>query len=91
MKILVTGNDGFIGRNMVGWLSLEGWEVTGWEWDETVRPDVRGYDWVIHLGAIADVSETDVDKVLTQNLEFSQWLFTECQHHGVNLQYASSS
>jgi nucleoside-diphosphate-sugar epimerase len=41
MKILVTGNDGFIGRNMVGWLSLEGWEVTGWEWDETVRPDVR--------------------------------------------------
>jgi ADP-L-glycero-D-manno-heptose 6-epimerase len=91
MKILVTGSDGFIGRNMMGWLASEGWEVTGWEWDEVERPDVRGYDWVVHLGAIADMSETDVDKVLTQNLEFSQWLFAECQRNGVNLQYASSS
>jgi ADP-L-glycero-D-manno-heptose 6-epimerase len=91
MKILVTGSDGFIGRNMMGWLSAEGWEVTGWEWDEIARPDVRGYDWVVHLGAIADMSETDVDRVLIQNLEFSQWLFAECQRNGVNLQYASSS
>ena len=91
MKILVTGSDGFIGRNMIGWLSAEGWEVTGWEWDEIARPDVRGYDWVVHLGAIADMSETDVDRVLIQNLEFSQWLFAECQRNGVNLQYASSS
>ena len=91
MKILVTGSDGFIGRNMMGWLSAEGWEVTGWEWDEIARPDVRDYDWVVHLGAIADMSETDVDRVLTQNLEFSQWLFAECQRNGVNLQYASSS
>ena len=91
MKILVTGSDGFIGRNMMGWLLAEGWEVTGWEWDEVERPDVRSYDWVVHLGAIADMSETDVDKVLKQNLEFSQWLFAECQRNGVNLQYASSS
>ena len=53
MKILVTGSDGFIGRNMMGWLASEGWEVTGWEWDEVERPDVRNYDWVVHLGAIA--------------------------------------
>ena len=91
MKILVTGSDGFIGRNMMGWLLAEGWEVTGWEWDEVERPDVQNYDWVVHLGAIADMSETDVDRVLTQNLEFSQWLFAECQRNGVNLQYASSS
>jgi ADP-L-glycero-D-manno-heptose 6-epimerase len=43
------------------------------------------------LGAIADVSCTDVELVMIQNLEFSQWLFDECNYHGVNLQYASSS
>ena len=54
-------------------------------------PKVIQYYLVIHLGAIADMSEIDVEKVLHQNLDFSQWLFNECQHHGVNLQYASSS
>jgi len=91
MKILVTGHEGFIGRNMMGWLAQQGWQVEGYEWDEIHRPDVKHYDWVIHLGALADMTETDVDKVLTQNLDFSQWLFKECQRHQVNLQYASSS
>lgn len=91
MRILVTGSQGFIGRNMVGWLSAEGWDVDGYDWDPIKRPDVRNYDWVVHLGAVADMTETDVDKVLTQNLEFSQWLYEECQEHGTHLQYASSS
>ncbi len=91
MRILITGSNGFIGRNMAGWLAQEGWEVEGWEWDETERPDVRNFDWVVHLGAIADMTETDVEKILRQNLDFSQWLFTECNKHSVNLQYASSS
>jgi ADP-L-glycero-D-manno-heptose 6-epimerase len=92
MRILVTGHEGFIGRNMLAWLNQEeGWHIDGYEWHPTERPDVSGYDWVIHLGAIADMTETDVDRVMKQNLEFSQWLFKECNHHGVNLQYASSS
>lgn len=92
MRILVTGHEGFIGRNMMGWLQQEdGWHVDGWEWHPTDRPDVSKYDWVIHLGAIADMTETDVDLVMKQNYEFSQWLFNECNTHGVHLQYASSS
>lgn len=92
MKILVTGHDGFIGRNMLAWLHQEeGWQVDGYEWHPTERPDVSGYDWVIHLGAITDVSFNDVDTIMKQNLEFSQWLFQECNHHGVHLQYASTS
>jgi ADP-L-glycero-D-manno-heptose 6-epimerase len=92
MRILVTGHDGFIGRNMIAWLSAEeGWQVDGYEWDPVIRPDVSLYDWVIHLGAIADMSCNDVDQIMVQNLEFSQWLFNECNFHGVNLQYASSS
>jgi ADP-L-glycero-D-manno-heptose 6-epimerase len=92
MKILVTGHNGFIGRNMLAWLQQEeGWHVEGWDWDPNQYPDVAGFDWVIHLGAIADNSSYNVDDILKQNLEFSQWLFNECNLHGVNLQYASSS
>ena len=92
MKILVTGHEGFIGRNMTAWIHQEPeWEVDGWEWDPDDFPDVSEYDWVIHLGAIADMTETDVDAIMRQNLEFSQKLFEECNYYGTNLQYASSS
>jgi ADP-L-glycero-D-manno-heptose 6-epimerase len=69
----------------------EGWSVDGWGWDPNAYPDVSSYDWVVHLGAIADMSCTDVDAIMKQNYEFSQWLFNECDKHGVHLQYASSS
>jgi ADP-L-glycero-D-manno-heptose 6-epimerase len=91
MKILVTGHEGFIGRNMTSWLHQQGHDVDGWEWDSKSFPDVRSYDWVVHLGAIADMSCTDVDAVMKQNLEFSQRLYTECNAAGTHLQYASSS
>ena len=77
---------------MLAWLNQEeGWHVDGYEWHPQERPDVSKYNYVIHLGAIADMTCMDVDQILKQNLEFSQWLFTECNTHGVNLQYASSS
>ena len=92
MKILITGHEGFIGRNMLAWCATEeGWHVDGWEWDPLNYPDIHSYDWVIHLGAIADMTCRDVDAILKQNFEFSQWLFNECNKHGVHLQYASSS
>jgi len=92
MRILVTGHEGFIGKNMLAWLNQEeGWQIDGYEWHPTERPEISGYDWVIHLGAIADMTCTDVEAIMKQNLEFSQWLFNECNKNGVNLQYASSS
>ncbi len=92
MKILVTGHEGFIGRNMTTWMHQEpDWEIDGWEWDPDDFPNVREYDWVVHLGAVADMTDTDVEKILIQNLDFSQKLFNECNKEGVNLQYASSS
>lgn len=92
MKILVTGHEGFIGRNMTAFLSKqEGVTVDGYEWHPKDRPNVREYDWVIHLGAIADMTSTDVERIMMQNYDFSCWLYKECQEHGTHLQYASSS
>lgn len=92
-KILVTGHKGFIGKNMMAWCRGKGYEVEGWDWNpnKELWPDVSPYDWVIHLGAVADMNETSVEKCLKQNLDFSQWLFTQCNNKGVNLQYASTS
>lgn len=92
MKVLITGHKGFIGQNLVKYITQHtDWEINTWEWGDSQYPTVDGNDWVIHLGAISSTTETDVDKVLKQNLEFSQWLYRACKINYVNLQYSSSA
>ena len=77
MKILITGHNGFIGKNLVNKLEAEH-EIVGYEYDSKLKirnmPVVDGYDWVIHLGAISNTTERDVDKIMLQNYEFSKCL-----------------
>ena len=68
-KILVTGSSGYIGRHLVDWLSLKGYEVTGLDrfyrpqnvkkyLDQNIldAPGLEGkYDTVIHLAALVQV------------------------------------
>ena len=89
MKILITGYKGFIGQNMVNALKDEH-ELGLFEWGD-VLPDLTDYDWCIHLGAISSTTETDVNKVLEQNYDFSRYLINKCNDSGVHLQYASSA
>lgn len=89
MRILVTGATGFIGRNMMDWLNQEeSWmvEIT----EPNILPDIKRYNWVIHLDEVSDTSDENVDTIINKNLEYSQWLFTECNKYKVNLQYTSS-
>jgi ADP-L-glycero-D-manno-heptose 6-epimerase len=90
MKILITGHEGFVGKNLAPFLDKEN-DLFGYEWNPESLPDVSGYDWVIHLGAISSTTERDVDKVMLQNYEFSKWLFNKCNINSVNFQYASSA
>jgi ADP-L-glycero-D-manno-heptose 6-epimerase len=90
MKILITGHKGFIGQNLTYYLQDEH-ELFGYDWQEDNLPEVEGFDWVIHEGAISATTEQDVDKVMLQNYEFSKWLFNQCNSKGVNFQYASSA
>ena len=90
MKILVTGHQGFIGKNMVEMLEKEH-QVAGYEFNNENLPLVKGFDWVIHLGAISSTTETDVNKVIMHNYEFTKWIYNQCNAYGVNFQYASSA
>lgn len=90
MKILLTGYRGFIGQNMKESLEKDGHDLTLFEWGDEF-PNLSDHNWCIHLGAITSTTETNVDRVLDQNYDFSRFLINECQTHGVNLQYASSA
>ena len=90
MKILVTGHKGFIGSHMFNRLKRDGHEVFGHE-PEDHRPDIYMYDWVIHMGAISSTTETNVEKIMAQNYDFSCQLLDECVFHRVNFQFASSA
>lgn len=89
MKILITGYRGFIGQNMVKALTNDH-DLVLYEWGETI-PDIKNLDWVIHLGAISSTTERDVERIMTQNYDFSCWLLDQCNLNGVNFQYASSA
>lgn len=88
MKILITGHNGFVGQNMRQHLSDH--DLSFYEPGNDL-PKVNGLDWVIHLGAITSTTETNVEKVLEANYDFSRWLVNECLAHRVNFQYSSSA
>jgi len=91
MKILLTGHRGFIGSNMLQALERKGHSVSTYDWVDGNMPSVAEQDWVIHMGAISSTTERDIDKILTQNYDFSRQLFDACKLHGVNMQYSSSA
>jgi ADP-L-glycero-D-manno-heptose 6-epimerase len=91
MRILVTGHEGFIGKNVAQYLQSQGHEVEGWEWEPGVLPSTEDYEWCIHLGAISSTTYTDVNQILEQNFEFSVRLAQICENFGTNFQYASSA
>lgn len=93
IRVLVTGCNGFVGKNLIGYLNNNGFNVFGWDYtpNKDEWPCVRSYDWVIHLGALVDLQTQDTEALLHHNLDFSQWLFNECNKWETNFQYASCS
>ena len=90
MKILLTGYKGFIGSHMFRALEAQGNQVDVYDWGE-ILPSIMEQDWVIHMGAISSTTERDVEKVMQQNVDFTQQLYEACHTFGVNFQYASSA
>ena len=96
MKILVTGHKGFIGQNLCEVIYKEGWALTTFDIvdNPTLRPrdlDFTGVDCVVHLGAISSTTETNIQKIMDQNLSWSIELLEECIARNINMQFASSA
>lgn len=91
MKILVTGHEGFVGKNLALYLQHKGHEVEGWEWQPNKLPDAQQYDRVIHCGAISSTTEKDVEKIMRQNYEYTMKLIEICDMMGTSIQFSSSA
>jgi len=91
LKILLTGHKGFIGSQLLVALEQANHEVTTYEWSNGVIPSVIDQDWVIHVGAISSTTEKDVEKVMRQNVDFTEQLYRVCKTFGVNFQFSSSA
>lgn len=88
MKIFLTGHKGFIGSNLARAWAHYDLHTADWgdDW-----PDLKGFDWVVHVGAISATTERDVEKVMSQNYDYSVELYECCLKYGVNFQFASSA
>jgi len=90
MKILVTGHNGFIGRNMTSFLESRGIQWVGFEWGDDFY-SLDGIDRVIHLGAISSTTYSNVRQLLLQNYYFTENLLNDCNREGIPIQIASSA
>lgn len=89
MKILITGYKGFIGQNAVN--ALKGsHDLVMFEWGD-LYPDLSGINAVMHFGAISSTTESNVEKVMRQNYDFSVMLHTYCARENIIFQYSSSA
>ena len=68
-RVLITGAGGFIGDNLSIYLEDRGFHVTRFDtaYGNSGYPDIFNQDFVIHLGANSNTTETDLKKILDQN------------------------
>jgi ADP-L-glycero-D-manno-heptose 6-epimerase len=91
-RVLVTGSEGFIGKNLCPYLEKRGIEVVPYD----IKfggglPPLNGIDAVIHLGANSSTTETDLKKILNENFIFSGTLYQLCANMDIKFQYSSSA
>lgn len=63
-------------------------ELLNWLQSNINKLDISG---VFHLGASSSTTETDVDYLVKNNLNYSQRLWDLCAHNGIPFIYASSA
>lgn len=97
MKVLVTGSEGFIGRNLVAALKNRGDEVLEFD-TKNYRPeelfslyDMTDVKTIYHLGAISSTLETNLDALYRHNVEFSIDLFNTAISHRIPVVYTTSA
>lgn len=96
MKVLVTGSEGFIGRNLINYLNkcdvdVIGFDTKSHDVDKIIdQIDFNQVSMIYHLGAISSTTEQDPNKVYMHNTWFTIELFKKAIEHGISIVYASS-
>lgn len=70
-KVLVTGSEGFLGKNLVEFLAKKGFEITGFDKkigkdllnDSDLYAALKGVEYVAHLAAVGDVYQASENPV----------------------------
>ena len=98
-KIVITGSNGFIGKNLVK--HLEGHDIITCDYENAdVTPDelleylegqIPALETIIHLGANSSTTETDTKKLKSVNTDFTLSLYQWCTRYNIALIYASSA
>jgi ADP-L-glycero-D-manno-heptose 6-epimerase len=95
--IFVTGSNGFIARNLIARIDGQvGCYDTANRTDQDILAILDYINWkdvekIIHLGAISNTTETDMDLLYDHNVRFTLKLFEKACEHGIPLDYASSA
>jgi ADP-L-glycero-D-manno-heptose 6-epimerase len=100
MKYLVTGSNGFIGKNLVSFLKNQGHKVItleknifdSQEWNYRLQNLFMNFrlNGVFHVGACADTMSTNTNEMMIMNYEFTKILCDLCLDYKIKLVYSSS-
>ena len=98
MKILITGTEGFIGRNLLNELSdkyeiytLEESDLSS-DWKSKVKNFFDlSLNVVFHVGACSDTLEQNVNYMMFLNYEVTKYLTDLCSEYDVPIIYSSSA
>tara|TARA_Y100000593_G_scaffold70077_1_gene128626 strand:+ start:3221 stop:4006 length:786 start_codon:yes stop_codon:yes gene_type:complete len=98
MKCLITGTDGFVGKNLLKRLIKDGHyadklsvKFDDFDYSEDLNKRVKDCDVIFHIGAISDVNLQDYNKMLKYNFYFSKILFDLAKKYNKQVVYSSSS
>lgn len=97
MKILVTGNQGFIGKHLTPYLISRGYSVIGVdrkdgkEIIDITEEALNDVDCVIHLAAQTSVWNKDYEQIIKDNILAFMHIFDLCKKLEKKFIYASSS
>jgi ADP-L-glycero-D-manno-heptose 6-epimerase len=96
MRLLITGSKGFIGSHAIEQVSKHNHVVmSSFDWVDHKHISeifhITDIDAVMHFGAISSTTETDIEKIMYQNYDYSVWLLNLCNDLGIQFQWSSSA